>query len=116
MRGSVAAPYRDACARQRGAVRLRPLGSTATRGCREKIDVTDPHLRAAGGDVIPALTEPYVEDRRINTDLAGGAGPAGQHLHLDLAGIGAEAPVGAALQDRQARLPEPPRPRPRRLR
>src|SRR5262244_4480486 len=102
MRGSVAAPYRDACARQRGAVRLRPLGSTATRGCREKIDVTDPHLRAAGSDVVPALAEPFVEDQRVNADLAGGAGPASQHFHLDLAVAGAEPPIGAAFKNRKA--------------
>src|SRR5262249_60886732 len=105
MRGSVAAPYRDACARQRGAVRLRPLGSTATRGCREKIDVTDPHLRAAGGDVIPALTEPYVEDRRINTDLAGRLPPPRQHLPLGCAGRACGAAPRTGPKNPGARLP-----------
>src|SRR5262249_57912444 len=107
MRGSVAPAHGDPCARQRGAVRLRPFGSTAAGRRREKVDMTDPHLRAAGGHVVPALAEPFVKNRRIKTDLAGGGGPAGQHFHLDLAVVGAEPPVGAAFKNRKAGAAKP---------
>src|SRR5262249_47738299 len=39
---------------------------------------------------------------RINADVAGGTGPACQHFDLDVTVIGAETPIGPALENRKA--------------
>ena len=74
-----APPTAHPCARQRGAVRLRSDALSAAGRCGEKIDVTDPHVRAAGRRCVPALAEPVVDDghgRRRRSRAAAPAQPA----------------------------------------
>ncbi len=65
--------------------------------------------------MIAALAEPSFENRRIDADLTGGAGPASQHLHLDLTVAGAKPPIGAAFKNSEADAAKPRRRGPRRV-
>ena len=69
--------------------------------------MTDAHLRTAGNHVIAALAEPFFENRRINADLAGSTGPAGQHFDLDVTVVDAEPPIGPTFENRKAGAAKP---------
>ena len=102
MRGGAAAAHPHPPARQRGAVRLRPLGISACRSAPRRNRGDRPASRAARRDVVAALGEPVVEQAGRDAHFRRGAGPAGQHLRWMSSSRRSEHPVGAALRDCKA--------------